>query len=156
MTSSSPNTISPCAGTWTPTGHSGSSPPTRCREIGCIHTCQGLELDYVGVVIGPDLVVREREVVTDAGKRSRQDQSIRGYQKMLREDPDTARTLADRIIKNTYRTLMTRGQRGCYVFCVDPETNDYFRSFLGEPYARHPPEAPLLEAAQPEPPGYDD
>ena len=130
--------------------------PDSVSEIGCIHTCQGLELDYVGVVIGPDLVVRDGEVVTDAGKRSRQDQSIRGYQKMLREDPDTARRLADRIIKNTYRTLMTRGQRGCYVFCADPETNDYFRSFLGEPYPRHAPEVPLLEAAQPAPPGYDD
>ncbi|MDD9997469.1 MAG: DUF2075 domain-containing protein [Rhodospirillaceae bacterium] len=101
-------------------------------EIGCIHTCQGLELDYVGVVIGEDLVVRNGRVVTDAGKRSSQDRSIHGYKKMLRNDPDTARKLADRIIKNTYRTLMTRGQKGCYLFCVDKETKEYFRSFIGD------------------------
>ena len=100
--------------------------------MGCIHTCQGLELDYVGVVIGEDLVVRNGRVVTDAGKRSSQDRSIHGYKKMLRNDPDTARKLADRIIKNTYRTLMTRGQKGCYLFCVDKETNEYFRSFVGD------------------------
>ena len=109
--------------------------PDSVSEIGCIHTSQGLELDYVGVVIGPDLVVRDERVVTDASKRSSQDQSIRGYKKMLREDPHTANALADRIIKNTYRTLMTRGQKGCYVFCLDPETNQYFRSFLGKPTA---------------------
>ena len=99
-------------------------------EIGCIHTCQGLELDFVGVVIGEDLVVRNGRVVTDAGKRSSQDRSIHGYKKMLREDPDTAKNLADRIIKNTYRTLMTRGQKGCYLFCVDRETNEYFKRFV--------------------------
>ena len=34
------------------------------EQIGCIHTCQGLELDYVGVIVGPDLVVRNGVVVT--------------------------------------------------------------------------------------------
>ena len=125
-------------------------------EVGCIHTCQGLELDYVGVVIGEDLVVRDGKVKTDAARRSPQDHSVRGYKKMLREDPDTAMALADRIIKNTYRTLMTRGQKGCYVFCVDPETNDHFRRFLGQPYGRNLPAAPLLEAAEPDPPRHDD
>ena len=99
-------------------------------EIGCIHTCQGLELDYVGVIIGRDLVVRKGQVVTDASKRSGQDRSVHGYKKLLKEKPVEAKALADRIIKNTYRTLMTRGQKGCYVFCVDAETNDYFKSFV--------------------------
>ena len=39
--------------------------------------------------------------------------------------------LADEIIKNTYRTLMTRGQKGCYVYSVDPETNEFLKQ-------RHP------------------
>jgi DUF2075 family protein len=100
--------------------------PDSVNEVGCIHTCQGLELDYVGVIIGPDLVVRDGRVITDATKRSPQDRSVHGYKKMLKADPNHARRLADRIIKNTYRTLMTRGQKGCYVFCVDPETNAHF------------------------------
>jgi uncharacterized protein len=103
--------------------------PNSVNEVGCIHTCQGLELDYVGVIIGPDLVVRDGHVVTDAARRSRQDRSVHGYRTMLQRDPKRARELADRIIKNTYRTLMTRGQKGCYVYCVDGETNDWFRSF---------------------------
>lgn len=101
--------------------------PDSINEIGCIHTCQGLELDYVGVIIGPDLVVRDGRVVTDFTKRSSQDRSIRGLKKMAKDEPERASDIADRIIKNTYRTLMTRGQKGCYLFCTDPETNEYFR-----------------------------
>jgi hypothetical protein len=103
--------------------------PDSVNEVGCIHTCQGLELDYVGVIIGPDLVVRDGVVMTDAAKRSSQDRSIHGYKKMLKADPERARRQAGEIIRNTYRTLMTRGQKGCYVYCVDPETNEYFRAF---------------------------
>ncbi len=103
------------------------------NEIGCIHTCQGLELDYVGVIIGPDLVVRDGVAFTDAAKRSSQDRSIRGYKKIRTADPQRAQSLADRIIKNTYRTLMTRGQKGCYLYCVDAETNEYFKQLVGRP-----------------------
>jgi len=124
------------------------APDSVCK-IGCIHTCQGLELDYIGVIIGPDFVVRDGKVVTDAAKRSSQDRSIRGYRPMLREDPQRAKALADRIIKNTYRTLMTRGQKGCYVFCVDRETNAYFKEFIGYPRDAPPDGHQWLEAAEP-------
>ncbi len=60
--------------------------PESVEQIGCIHTCQGLEVDYVGVIIGPDLVVRDGEVVTRRRKRSRQDQSLKGFKKLLRVD----------------------------------------------------------------------
>lgn len=126
--------------------------PNSVSEIGCIHTCQGLELDYVGVVVGEDLVVRNGRVITDASKRSKNDSSVRGYKSMLRENPSTAQALADRIIKNTYRTLMTRGQKGCYVFCVDAETNAYFRRFVEN---RAPSDMRVLEAAEPAPPNYE-
>jgi DUF2075 family protein len=97
------------------------------EQIGCIHTCQGLEVDYIGVVIGPDLVVRDGVVVTRPDKRSRHDQSIKGYKKALREDRVQAQAKADAIIKNTYRTLMTRGIKGCYLYCTDAETAAHFK-----------------------------
>ena len=99
-------------------------------EIGCIHTCQGLELDYVGVIIGPDFVVRGNKVISNALKRSKHDRSIKGYKKMLKENPALAKSEGDSIIKNTYRTLMTRGQKGCYIYCVDHETNEYFEKYI--------------------------
>lgn len=104
--------------------------PDSVNEVGCIHTCQGLELDHVAVLIGPDLLVRDGNLEVDAGKRSRHDKSVRGFKKMLRDDPSEARALADRIIKNTYRTLMTRGQKSCLIYSTDPETREYFRSCL--------------------------
>jgi DUF2075 family protein len=97
------------------------------NEVGCIHTCQGLELDYVGVIVGNDLIVRSGQVITDANQRSKMDASIRGYKKLLKIQAKEANDKVDRIIKNTYRTLMTRGQKGCYFFSVDPETNAYFK-----------------------------
>lgn len=101
--------------------------PNSVEQVGCIHTCQGLELDYVGVIVGPDLIVRDRRIVTDGFARSSQDSTIRGFKSMVKRDPEHARAHADEIIKNTYRTLMTRGTKGCYVWSADAETRDYFR-----------------------------
>jgi DUF2075 family protein len=102
--------------------------PDSVSEVGCIHTCQGLELDYVGVIIGPDLVVRNGMVVTDGAKRSTSDASIKGYKGLLKLNHVEAKAKADIIIKNTYRTLMTRGMKGCYVYSTDLETNLYLQT----------------------------
>ena len=99
-------------------------------QVGCIHTCQGLEVDYIGVIIGPDLIVRNGRVTTSALERDKNDKSIRGWKKMMKEQPDRAKRETDLIIKNTYRTLMTRGMKGCYLYCTDPETAQYFASRL--------------------------
>ncbi|MCY7944269.1 DUF2075 domain-containing protein [Bacillus inaquosorum] len=96
------------------------------NEIGCIHTCQGLEFDYVGVIIGDDLVCRDGVVLTDHSKRAKTDTSLRGLKKMLKQNSDEAEKLADEIIRNTYRTLMTRGQKGCFIYCIDKELENYF------------------------------
>ncbi|WP_417514716.1 DNA/RNA helicase domain-containing protein [Marinobacter sp.] len=106
-------------------------------EIGCIHTCQGLELDHVGVIIGDDFVIRDGIAVTNAGARSKSDRSVRGYKKRLKEDRDSALAIADMIIKNTYRTLMTRGMKGCYVYSADAETREHFRSFAENQLIEH-------------------
>lgn len=108
------------------------------RQIGCIHTCQGLEVDYIGVIVGPDLIVRNGCVRTLPEKRSKQDQSIKGYKKALAEDPSGARDKAHAIISNTYRTLMTRGMKGCYVYFADREAAAHFRSRLA--VAKEPPQ----------------
>jgi uncharacterized protein len=82
------------------------------------------------VIVGPDLVVRDGMVVTRPEARDRYDRTMRGYETLLRSDPDRARAGAGEIILNTYRTLMTRGRKGCYVYCTDAETREHFRSAL--------------------------
>jgi len=105
--------------------------PHSVEQVGCIHTCQGLEVDYVGVIVGPDLLFRDGLLVTSVEGRSRHDRSVRGWRRLSRDDPEGTAHRLDRIIRNTYRTLMTRGMKGCYVYCTDPETRDYFRTLLG-------------------------
>lgn len=100
------------------------------NEIGCIHTCQGLEFDYVGVIIGEDLRYENGKIITDVRKRAKTDQSIKGINKMSKENPEKAQKVADEIIKNTYRTLMTRGQKGCYIYCEDKNLAEYLKNRL--------------------------
>ena len=102
--------------------------PESVNEVGCIHTCQGLEFDYVGVIIGEDLRYEDGHIVTDYTKRAKTDTSLNGIKKIANEHgEEVANKIADNIIKNTYRTLMTRGMKGCYVYCVDKGMQDYFK-----------------------------
>lgn len=91
------------------------------EQVGCIHTSQGLEFDYCGVIIGKDLIYRNGEVLTDYKARARTDQSLRG---------NRDRFLADKIIKNTYKTLLSRGQKGCFIYCEDKPLSDYIKKVL--------------------------
>ena len=102
--------------------------PKSVDEVGCIHTCQGLEVDYVGVIIGPDLRIAGGELVTDPLGRARTDKSLNGYKGERKSNPVEADSKADEIIRNTYRTLMSRGMKGCYVYFTDPEVGAYFKS----------------------------
>ena len=103
---------------------------TSINEIGCIHTSQGLEFDYVGVIIGEDIRYENGEVITDFTKRAKTDNSLKGIKSMFKENPEEAQRRADEIIRNTYRTLLTRGMKGCYIYCVDPELEKYLKERL--------------------------
>ena len=100
------------------------------NEAGCIHTSQGLEFDYVGIIIGADMRYEDGQIVTDFTKRAKTDYSLRGIKTMYKKEPEKALAVADEIIKNTYRTLMTRGMKGCYVYCVDDRLAEYLRECL--------------------------
>lgn len=98
------------------------------NEAGCIHTVQGLEFDYVGVIIGDDIRYENGHILTDYTKRAKTDTSLNGIKKLAKEQgQDKANIIADAIIKNTYRTLMTRGMKGCYIYCTDSQLSAYFK-----------------------------
>jgi len=100
--------------------------PRSFEEVGCIHTAQGLEFDYVGVLIGKDLTYDNAtgRVSTNKSAISKDDNSsgIRGA-----NDTD-----ARRLILNTYKTLLTRGQKGCYVYCEDEALREYFKAIVAK------------------------
>lgn len=94
------------------------------EQVGCIHTAQGLEFDYVGVIIGKDLLfdpVKHR-IITDKKAISKDDKSSG-----IRTATDQ---LANKLILNTYKTLLTRGQKGCYIYCEDPYLREYIKTLL--------------------------
>lgn len=94
---------------------------TSFEQVGCIHTVQGLEFDYCGVILGKDIAYRDGKVVTDASKRAKTDRSLAGCR-------DQAKI--DRIIRNTYKTLMSRGQKGCFVYCEDEPLAAHLKALL--------------------------
>lgn len=98
------------------------------EQVGCIHTSQGLEFDYVGVIIGKDLRYENNSVITDFTKRAKTDASLKGIKSSKNYK------LADEIIRNTYRTLLSRGQKGCYIYCEDKALREYIKSVLNQKY----------------------
>ncbi len=100
------------------------------EQVGCIHTSQGLEFEYVGLIIGADLRYTEDGIVTDPFQRAQTDKSLSGFKKNYKVNPSEALEQADQIIKNTYRTLMSRGMKGCYIYCVDPALSTYLKKRL--------------------------
>ncbi len=93
----------------------------RFEEIGCIHTCQGMEFEYVGVIIGKDLQYKNGKIITNQKALSESDNTskIRSCKNPIK---------ADMLIRNTYRVLLSRGMKGCYVYCEDKNLNDYLKS----------------------------
>ena len=106
------------------------------NEIGCIHTSQGLEFSYVGVIIGDDMRFEDGKVITDYSKRAKTDKSLSGILGLCRKKDPLALKKADAIIRNTYRTLLSRGMKGCLVYCTDEKLSLYLKARLEENRAR--------------------
>lgn len=104
--------------------------PESVTEVGCIHTSQGLEVDYIGVLIGDDFVVRGGKVIIDPSKHPGQDKSLHTWKKIIKESPIEGKKQVEAVIKNTYRTLLSRGMKGCFIYCTDKETAEYFKSLM--------------------------
>ena len=92
------------------------------NEVGCIHTVQGYDLNYVGVIVGPELTYDAINDRLAIDKDKYEDRN--GWQGI--DDPAEL----ERYIINIYKTLMTRGMRGCYLYFVDKGTEKYFKSRL--------------------------
>lgn len=98
---------------------------TSFEQVGCIHTCQGLEFDYVGVIIGQDLTYEDGKLLTHPDKIAKSDKSSG-----IRSCKD--KELAAKLIKNTYKTLLSRGQKGCFVYCENAQLKEYLRKAISK------------------------
>jgi hypothetical protein len=89
------------------------------NQIGCVYTAQGFEFDYVGVIFGPDLIYSP-ELADWTGDKTK------SFDTVVKRSGDRF----VRMVKNTYRVLLTRGMKGCYVHFMDKNTENFFRSRL--------------------------
>lgn len=92
------------------------------EQVGCIHSTQGLEFEYVGVIIGLDMRYENGHVITDRTKRAKSDATIKGLK--------GNEQLGDKIIRDTYKTLLSRGQKGCFIYCEDEKLGEYIKEAL--------------------------
>lgn len=90
------------------------------KQVGCIYTAQGFEFDYVGVIIGNDLCVDGKTGKLSADITATKDP-------MLKRSPENF----EKHVKNIYRTLLTRGMKGCYVYFTDKQAEIYFKERMG-------------------------
>ena len=104
------------------TRYSWLNDPKSVEEVGCIHTCQGLDLNYCGVIIGKDLQYSDGHLVFHKENNAKTDRNS-GIRNADDED-------AMKLIRNTYYVLLTRGMLGTYVYCEDKGLRDYLKSML--------------------------
>ncbi|WP_312881724.1 DNA/RNA helicase domain-containing protein [Actinomadura alba] len=90
------------------------------EQIGCVYTAQGFEYDWNGVIIGPDLLWRNGRLIT-----------VRSASKdpALKKNGITDEQ-ADRLIRNTYKVLLTRGMVGTVLYSVDEETQEFLAELV--------------------------
>jgi DUF2075 family protein len=94
------------------------------QNVFCIHTIQGLEVEYAGVIIGKDItynkVTREIEYHKDKIAKSDNASGIR----------TASDELARRLIRNTYKVLLTRGVKGTYIYAEDDDLREYLKAVV--------------------------
>ena len=97
--------------------------PNAVNEIGCIHTVQGYDLNYTGVIIGEDIKYDPETNEIYAVKENYHDQQGKSG---VANDPEGLRNY----LTNIYMTLMTRGIKGTYIYVCDDELRKYFERFF--------------------------
>jgi len=90
-------------------------------QVGCVYTAQGFEYEWSGVILGPDLVARDGRLVTQRAESK--DPAFRSRKSLSDAE-------ADRLIRNTYKVLMTRGMRGTILYSTDAETRAWLGSLI--------------------------
>lgn len=120
--------IEGCRLRWNQTQTDWVNSPTSADEVGSIHTVQSYDLNYAGVIIGPDLrfdPVEQRLLVDRASYFDKKSTENNLKQGIVYTDSNLLR-----YITNIYAVLMTRGIRGTYVYVCDPPLREYLRGYI--------------------------
>ena len=99
-------------------------------RVGHIDTVQGLEYDYIGLIIGDDLLFNPitNKVETNYKTHPINAGHFRRHGRKVPLDSDLKQI--DMIIRNTYNVLMKRGMKGCYIYCMNKELSNYLKTIF--------------------------
>lgn len=95
--------------------------PAGFGQVGCVYTAQGFEYDYTGVIIGPDLVWRDGRWRTV--REANRDPDFKSRTRVMDDE-------FDRLVRNVYKVLLTRGLRGVVLYSTDPATREHLRTLV--------------------------
>ena len=121
---------------WNFDGENWATSKDGIKQVGCVHTSQGVEFDWLGVLIGPDLVFADGKAQGDPAKRAKTDSSLKGWKKSFKEAKgneelrEQVLEKVQQIIKCTYKVLLSRGRKGCFVWCADAQLREYLKERL--------------------------
>lgn len=99
------------------------------EEVGSIYTVQGDDLNYVGIIIGNDLLYRNgklifnREACADSGAMKRSQRQVANNEQISEDD------MLEQILR-TYRILMNRAVKGVYIYACDEELSKYLANYF--------------------------
>ncbi len=93
-------------------------------QVGTVYTSQGFEFDYIGVIFGNDLVWNKEKQEWEAKPENSYDTTAKRGNFNFTEH-----------LKNVYRVLLSRAHKGCYVYFMDKNTEEYFKSMIKKDYS---------------------
>ena len=100
-------------------------------EIGCIHTSQGYDLNYVGVLFGPEIDYSKKRGIVVYPDRIKDTNSVGTSFVGLSKQEKTKRLKAIKtFVINAYKVMMMRGIKGCYVCAMNQNMRDYLESVI--------------------------
>ena len=104
---------------YAPSAELWATHPMGINQVGCIFSAQGFEVDYIGVILGPDIRY-------DKGQHKIE--TVKGITHSVKGEAAEV----DTCIRNIYRVLLSRGRKGCYIYCCDNDLQDYFKLLISE------------------------
>ena len=107
---------------WNTTNSDWVNSQNASKEVGCIHTVQGYDLNYVNLIIGSDITYNKSSKSIEINKENYKDKAGK------RSISDEA--VLKKYIQNIYITLMTRGIRGANIYIVDENFREYFQESM--------------------------
>ena len=95
--------------------------PAGFDQVGCVYTAQGFEYDWSGIILGPDLVWRDGQFVVQ--REHNKDPELRSRNRVSDEE-------FDKLVRNVYKVLLTRGMVGTVIYSTDAETREALRELV--------------------------